>query len=122
MKKIVTALLLTFGLLLGGTVAPATAADESRIPCPVAIPGDCVPSPPTEDPCAEAFNELWAEKESLRVRYEYADQVRTEQHAVIVGLRAQLEASQASTAHQRTLAERRAATIQRLRAKIRALR
>lgn len=119
MKKLLTTLALTLGLLFGGmALLPATAnAADCQIgttcvpepePCPI---GGCTPQPPCPviGGCdAVGYRLLMADLAS-------AEQTANEYRVQVAALTAKADRLQ-------RIADRRAETIQRLRAKIRALR
>lgn len=123
MKKLLTALALTLGLLLGGlSLAPAaTAADGCSFgvctpdPCMFGQ-GDC---PPPAEPCMFGQGDCVTD---LLNRLSVAEQTANEYRVQVASLQVQVAQQTARADRLQRVADRRAATIQRLRAKIRALR
>lgn len=123
MKKLLTTLALTLGLLFGGVafLAPAASAAECQpfTPCdPFTQPDPPTLCPPFTSctPTSTPFAGGTSERELyLSQQLVDAEQTANEYRAQVVALTAKVERIQ-------RVADRRAATIQRLRAVIRALR
>jgi hypothetical protein len=101
MSKLLTTLALILGLLLGGVAAPAVATE---------VAGGCVPGQPCEPPAPTPAPSC------------LPDETAAEYRALIATQAEWIEREAARSDRLQRVAERRAATIARLRAKIRALR
>lgn len=125
MKKLLTTLALTLGLLFGGfaLIAPAASAADCQIgvdctpepePCPI---GGCQPPVcPVIGGCdVVGYRVLMADLAS-------AEQTANEYRAQVVALEARVAAVTAKANRLQRIADKRAETIQRLRAKLRDLR
>ena len=129
MKKLLTTIALALGLLFGGTVAlaapavaedcqigsPCTPPSPEPQPCPV---GGCVPEPcPQIGACVGGGSAVYNTADVVEL-----EQTANDYRAQIVALTAQVERQTARADRLQRVADRRAETISRLRAKIRALR
>ena len=127
MNKIIATIIATIALLFGGAVAvavPASAVDCDSLPAgciPPAEPCDdtragmCLP----EEPVCEDTRAGMCMSEPVTCA---VDQTASDYRAQAVRLAADLAAEKARASRLERVADKRATTIQRLRAKIRALR
>jgi hypothetical protein len=129
MKKLLTTLALTLGLLFGGSVmvaAPASAGDLipcSEVPGPLSeFTGECDPGDDGAIPCSEVPGPLSEFTGVCDPSDGFGGSERCVADQTVTDYRAQLVAQTARADRLQTIADRRAATIKRLRAKIRALR
>lgn len=138
MKKLLTTLTLTFGLLFGSIVAISPAsADDHLIACSEVVnlaefTGECQQAEDDMIPCSEVVNraEFTGVCESSESGTPEptppttcaADQTVGEYRSQLVAAQAHVVALTAKADRLQAVADRRAKTIQRLRAKIRKLR
>lgn len=123
MKKLITTLALTFALLFGAaaTIAPAASADTTAEACGVNDPACPTRLPDCTDP-ALSTDPICGRVEQLTTELAKADQTANDYRQQVIALTAANEALQARADRLQRKSDRQAATIQRLRAVIRALR
>lgn len=127
--KLIATIVATFALLLGGVaVAPAAVATDcpggGTCPPPLPPEEECVTPPPGQGPlCPEPTPPGGgASTTTCAVTSPGFEQAAADDRAQVVELGAQVTQQTARANRAERLADRRAATIKRLRAKIRALR